>query len=85
MTTKNVENPEPQEANEVQGFPAGGVSVLSGGSYGVNKFSKQEIEAAVRGGLALKPSPIRHLGSSLGRPLQSQLCDILYSFQTNYL
>lgn len=55
MTTKNVENPEPQEANEVQGFPAGVVSVPSGGSYGVKKFSKQEIEATIRGSWLLSP------------------------------
>lgn len=51
----------------------------------MKKFSKQEIEAAVRGGLALEPFPIRPLGNSLGRPAQSQFCKILYSFLIKYL
>lgn len=84
MTTK-IENPELQEAKEVRGLPAGGVTVASGGMYGMKKFLKQEIEVTVRGGLALESSPIRPLGNSLGRPAQSQFCKILYSFQINHL
>lgn len=54
---------------EIRGLPAGGVPVPSGGIYGAMKFSKEEIEAA--------------LGRSLSRFPQSQLCNIVYSFQIN--
>lgn len=83
--TIKIENPEPQEVKELRGLPVGGVTVASGGIYGMKKFSKQEIEAAVRRGLALELSPIRALGTSLGRNTQSQFCKILYSFQIKYL
>lgn len=84
MTAK-IENPEPQKVKEVGRLPGGGVAVASGGMYGMKKFLKQEIEAAVRGGLAFESFPIRPMGNSLGRPAQSQFCKILYSFQINHL
>lgn len=83
MTT-NIEKPELQEVKEVRGLPVGGVTVASGGSYGMKRFSMEEIEAAVRRELALEPSPIRAMGN-LGRHAHSQVCKILYSLQFKYL
>ena len=59
--------------------------IASGDGFGVKRFSKQELDTAVRGELALKPAPVRPLGTALGRPPQSQLARFLYSFQIDYL
>lgn len=41
------------------------VSVASGECFGAKRFSKGEIEAAVRDGLALESLPVRPLGAPL--------------------
>lgn len=45
----------------------------------LKNISTQELEAVVRGGLALE------LGTTLGRPPQSQPARFVYSFQIDYL
>lgn len=50
-----------------------GVSIASGVGYGVKSFTREELESAVRNGLALDPQPVRPMGHSISRPSQPQL------------
>ncbi len=75
MSTTIVEETKAEEVKEVRvwGLPPRGVSIPSGDEFGAKSFTKEELESAVRNGLALEAQPVRPVGYSLSRPPQPQL------------
>lgn len=76
--TKNVEKAKLEEVKEVavRGLPPEGLSMASGDGYGAKNFAIKELEATIRGGVALEPALVHPLRSNLNRPPQPQLSRI---------
>lgn len=83
-TTGDTKAEEVKELREVRvwGLPLRGVSVASGDGFGAKSFTVEELDSAVRNGLATEDHPIRAVGIGLGRPPQPQL-QISFGFLSN--
>ena len=75
MSTATTGDTKAEEVKEVRvsGLPPRGVSVASGDGFGAKTFTTEELDSALRNGLAAEAQPVRPVGSGLGRPPQPQL------------
>lgn len=84
MSTATTGDTKAEEVKEVRvwGLPLRGVYVASGDGYGAKSFTAEELDSAVRNGLAAEDQTVRAVRSGLSRPPQPQL-QIPFRFLSN--